>query len=155
MLSSSSPVPPTTTTTVSSIRTKATPNPTSRIPALAEEAHNGDYGDADEHDSYQNEDNHDAETTNQDDSQLFDEKISINDPAMSDPNNRKNPNLPSSRIPFVPSNLWRDLFSKPGVLVGKFIIFNFFRIHFISSILQALSVESLSECYLLSYLLCL
>ncbi len=134
MLSSSSPVPPTTTMTVTNIRTKATPNPTSPIPALTEEAHNSDY-DAEEPESFNNEDDHDAETTNQDDSQLFDEKISINDPdqnpAISDPNNRKNSNLPSSRIPFVPSNIWRDLFSKPGILVGRLISFNFFRIHFI------------------------
>jgi hypothetical protein len=126
MLSSSSPIPPTTTTTatttISNLRTKVTPNLTSNIPALTEEAHNGDYADAEELDAYQNEDHHDPETTNQDDSQLFDEKISINDPdqnsVISDPNNRKNSNLPSSRIPFVPSNLWRDLFSKPGILVG-------------------------------------
>jgi hypothetical protein len=129
MLSSSSPIPPTTTTTttttISNLRTKVTPNLTSNIPALTEEAHNGDYADAEELDAYQNEDHHDPETTNQDDSQLFDEKISINDPdqnsVISDPNNRKNSNLPSSRIPFVPSNLWRDLFSKPGILVGKFL----------------------------------
>jgi hypothetical protein len=121
----SSPIPPTTTT--SNSRTKTTPNTTSHLPALTEEVHNSDYGDGEESESYHNEDHHhDAETTNQDDSQLFDEKVSINDPFLNpsvipDSNNRKNSNLPSSRIPFVPSNLWRDLFSKPGILVGMFI----------------------------------
>jgi len=43
-------------------------------------------------------------------------------PTIIDSNNKKDSELSStSRIPFVPSNLWRDLFSKPGILVGKFL----------------------------------
>jgi hypothetical protein len=43
-------------------------------------------------------------------------------PTIIDSNNKKDSELSStSRIPFVPSNIWRDLFSKPGILVGKFL----------------------------------
>ena len=105
-------------TIVSNLRTKSTPNITAHLPAQTEEGQNGDYADGDDFESYQNEDNQDAETANPDDSQVFDEKT-INDP------NRKNPpRFSTARIPFVPSNLWRDLFTKPGILVGKCFIFS-------------------------------
>ncbi len=92
-------------------------NTTSYIPAHVDESHNGEYVDGDESDSYTNEDN------NQDGSQVFDEKISPNDPDINsvipDSNNKKDSDFSStSRMPFIPSNLWRDLFSKPGILVG-------------------------------------
>jgi hypothetical protein len=90
-----------------------------------EEAENNDY--EDEPDSYQNyvnEDTIDDETTKQDGSQLFGDTISMNPPEIKPPiidsNNKKNLDQSStSRMPFVPANLWRDLFSRPGILVGK------------------------------------
>ena len=68
----------------------------------------------------------DDETKNQDESQVFGDTMSVNRPDMkpgtSGSNTKKGSELSStSRIPFLPSNLWRDLFSKPGILVGKFI----------------------------------
>jgi len=110
------------TTSVS--QSKSTPNISSHLPAQAEEVHKNEY--EDESDSYQNdmnEDNLDDETTNQDDSQLFGDTVSINrpdlKPAVLDPTHKKDPYSSStSRLPFVALNLWRDLFSKPGILVG-------------------------------------
>jgi len=97
---------------------------TSYLPARTEEVHKNNYDD--ESESYPNDDNLPDETTNQDDSPAYGDTMLINRPAkypgIIDSNNRKDSDLTStSRIPFVPSNLWRDLFSKPGILVGKFI----------------------------------
>jgi len=106
-------------TTASNPRMKEPTTSAPRLPAQTEEVPSGDYGE----ESYQSDEVLDSETTNQDDSQQHDEKISINDPfvntAIPDSNNRKGSDLSStSRLPFVPSNLWRELFSKPGILVG-------------------------------------
>lgn len=107
------------TTLVSNLPTKTTPNVTIHLPAQTEEVQNSDYVDGDDFEGYQNEDNQDGETTNQDDSQGFDKKTPFNDPNRNS-NNQKTPDRFSpARIPFVPSNLWRDLFTKPGILVGK------------------------------------
>jgi hypothetical protein len=128
---------------------------TSHIPAQAEEGQKAEYDD--ESDSYQNDDNPD-ETTNQDGSQIFGDTKSVNRPdikqGISDSNNRKGSNLSStSRIPFVSSNLWRDLFSKPGILVGKIYLKIFF--FKINLSIQVLSVVLLLVCYPQYYLLCL
>lgn len=114
-----------TSSTTSFSQSKLTPNITSHIPAKVEEAQKNEY--EDESDSYQN-DMNDDETTNQDESQLFGDTMSVDRPDMkpgsTGSNNKKDSDLSStSRIPFLPSNLWRDLFSKPGILVGKFIFF--------------------------------
>jgi len=103
---------------------KITPNITSRLPAQAEEVHKNEY--EDESEAYHNDESLDDETTNHDNPQIFGDKISVNrpdiNPAIIDSNNKKDLELSStSQIPFVPTNLWRDLFSKPGILVGKFI----------------------------------
>ncbi|CAF3180884.1 unnamed protein product [Rotaria socialis] len=103
---------------------KFTPNITSNRPVQPEEAENNEY--EDEPDSYQNylnEDTIDDETTKQDGSQLFSDTISMNPleikPPIIDSNNKKNLDQSStSRMPFVPANLWRELFSRPGILVG-------------------------------------
>jgi hypothetical protein len=110
--------------TTSFSQSKLTANITSHLPAHAEEAQKHDY--EEESDSYQNDIN-DDETTNQDDSQVFGDTMSVNRPDLkpgtSSSNNKKGSDVSStSRIPFVPSNIWRDLFSKPGILVGKFIV---------------------------------
>jgi len=97
---------------------KLTPNITAHLPARPEEVHKHEYDD----ESYQNDETLGDETTNQDDPQIFGDTISNNRPdtnrEIPDSNNRKGSNLSTSRMPFVPSNLWRDLFSKPGILVG-------------------------------------
>jgi hypothetical protein len=110
--------------TTSFSQSKLTANITSHLPAHAEEAQKHDY--EEESDSYQNDIN-DDETTNQDDSQVFGDTMSVNRPDLkpgtSSSNNKKGSDVSStSRIPFVPSNIWRDLFSKPGILVGKLIV---------------------------------
>jgi len=110
-----------TAATIPILQAKVTPNITSHLPALTEEVHKNEY--EDESDTYQNEENVDDETTNQDNSQIFGDTIPNNRPDVNseilDSNNRKDSYSSSTfRIPFVPSNLWRDLFSKPGILVG-------------------------------------
>lgn len=113
----------TTTTAVSNSRTKASPNITAHIPAQTEEVHSSDYVDSDDFEAYQNEEHQDAETTSQDDSQAFDEKLPDRNSIIPGSNNRKGAtSLSTSRMPFVPANLWRDLFSKPGILVGRLIL---------------------------------
>ena len=134
--------------TTSILQSKLTSNLTAHLPAQAEEVPKTDYEDES---AYQNEDIHDDETTNHEESQIFGDPMSGNRPAIKPSNTKKDSDLSStSRIPFVPSNLWRDLFSKPGILVGKFIFFlkeiqkSFF--------FQVLSVELSLECYPLFYL---
>jgi len=110
-----------TTTTMLMSQVKVTPNITSHLPARTEEVHKNEY--EDESDTYQNDENVDDETTNQDNSQIFGDTIPNNRPDINseipDSNNRKDSYLSSTfRMPFVPANLWRDLFSKPGILVG-------------------------------------
>ena len=109
---------------------KVTPNPTPHIPAETEDV------DINEHeggsDAYSYDENSGNETTNPDDSEVFGDTMSNNPSDMNsinpDSNNRKGSDLAStSRIPFISSNLWRDLFTKPGILVGTFIIFFFLR----------------------------
>ncbi len=112
-------------TTTSFSQIKVTPNITSHFPAHAEEVLKTDY--EDESDSYQHEFN-DDETTNQDESQRFADTIPAKPinrkPELSNSNNKKLPDFSStSRLPFLSANLWRDLFSKPGILVGKFRFF--------------------------------
>jgi hypothetical protein len=104
---------------------KLSPNITAHLPAQTEQLHKNEY--EDESESYPNDENLDDETTNQDNSQVFGDIASNNrpdlNPSIPNSNNRKGSDFSTSRIPFVPSNLWRDLFSKPGILVGKFISF--------------------------------
>ncbi|CAF0983540.1 unnamed protein product [Adineta steineri] len=104
------------------LRSRLTPNITSHLPAHVEEVPKSDY--EDESDSYPNESN-DDETTNPDDTQVFGDRIA-NNPSQTKPDimnsNKKNgldlSTTSTSRIPFFSSNLWHDLFSKPGILVG-------------------------------------
>jgi hypothetical protein len=107
-----------TTTSISQV--KLSPNITSYLPAQTEQVHKNEY--EDESESYPNDENPDDETTNQDNSQIFGDTASNNrpdlNPSIPNSNNRKGSDFSTSRIPFVPSNLWRDLFSKPGILVG-------------------------------------
>jgi len=65
--------------TTSFSQSKLAPNITSHLPAQAEEAQKHDY--EDESDSYQS-DMNDDETTNQDESQLFGDTMSVNRPDM-------------------------------------------------------------------------
>lgn len=100
---------------------KLMPNITARLPIEPEEVAKSEYDD--EQDSYSNDEHSDDETTNPDYSQSFDDTDSIKHPEINSINNpdknRKDLNTyPTSRLPFGPANLWRDLFSKPGILVG-------------------------------------
>ncbi len=122
---------------------KITPNITSYLPAQAEEVNKNEY--EEESESYPNDDHIDDDTTNSEDSQNFGDKASVNRPDLNSPgmdsNNRKGSDFFStSRIPFVPSNLWRELFAKPGILVGKCISF-FERLEKQTPFIQVLSVE--------------
>ncbi|CAF0931878.1 unnamed protein product [Rotaria sordida] len=104
---------------------KSTSNKTSQRDIDNEGFDNNEY--EDEPESYQNsvnDDNTYDETTKQDGLQLFSDTISMNKPDIKPPvidsnNNKKNLDQTStSRMPFVPANIWRDLFSRPGILVG-------------------------------------
>ncbi|CAF2641332.1 unnamed protein product [Rotaria sp. Silwood2] len=103
---------------------KFTPNITSNRQVQAEEVDNTEYDDeAESYQNYLNDDNTDDGTTKSDGSQIFSNTISINQPDIKQPvidsNNKKNLDQSSTiRMPFVPANLWRDLFSRPGILVG-------------------------------------
>ena len=64
------------------------------------------------------------------DGDVFSDTMYINRPEsahspITDPNNEKafNPQL-TSRTPIASPNLWRNLFSKPAILVGKRFIFD-------------------------------
>ncbi|UJR26702.1 hypothetical protein I4U23_008018 [Adineta vaga] len=101
-------------------QSKLTSTKTLRLPAHIEDAQKQDYDE--ELDSYANE-NLDDETTIQDDGHSFGDTKSINTPDIKpdilDLNIRKGFEFSStSRMPFLPSFLWHDLFSKPGILVG-------------------------------------
>lgn len=90
-----------------------------------EEIPKGDY--EEENDSYSNDDQFDNETTDNEDISFSDDNDSVKHPETnsildSDKNNRKDFDYSStSKLPFGPANLWRDLFSQPGILVGTFI----------------------------------
>ncbi|CAF1609558.1 unnamed protein product [Adineta ricciae] len=107
-------------TTTSRSQSKVITTKTTRSPAHIDDGQKADYGE--EIDSYPNE-LVDDETTIQDDERIFGDKKSINTPntqsGIFDNNMRKGSELSTtSRIPFLPSFLWHDLFSKPGILVG-------------------------------------
>ena len=116
--------------TTSILQLKSSHYENSTFPSQIENIQKHDYNDelSYSYQNYINDDNLHHEATNQDRSQLFNEKNSVNypdvRPTMANPNNEKDFHRSStSRIPFLPSNLWHDLFSKPGILVGKIMIF--------------------------------
>lgn len=111
---------PTSTTAVSP--SKFTMNKTSPLPAQPEEISKTDYDD--EADTYQNDENLDDEKSHPEETNVFGEGIPSTRPDIklpnADSNQKKGLDPPStSRLPFVPSTLWRELFTKPGILVGK------------------------------------
>lgn len=124
------PPPPPPAPSSSMTQLKFTSNITSNRPAQPEEAEPNEYDEEqDIYQNYANEDNVDEDTTKLDGSQLFGGTMPSNSPDIKPPlvdsNNRKNFDLTStSRIPFIPSNLWRELFSRPGILVGRFYLFS-------------------------------
>ncbi|CAF1041650.1 unnamed protein product [Rotaria sp. Silwood1] len=106
-------------------KVKFTPNITLNRQAQAEEVDNTEYDDeAESYQNYLNDDNTDDETAKQDGSQIFGDTIPLNQPDIKLPvidsnNNKKNlDQVSTTRMTFVPANLWRDLFSRPGILVG-------------------------------------
>ena len=98
-------------------------NKTAHVAAQPEELTKNEY--EDESDAYHNEENPDDESTlAADQSNVYVDSASGSRPDMKSPgadgSQKKGFDVSStSRLPFVPSNLWRELFSKPGILVGK------------------------------------
>jgi hypothetical protein len=85
---------------------------------INEETHMNEH--EDEMSSYSDDDDDDDEGENQ----VYPDTISVNRPEsrrpIIDSNDKKPLDVQStSRMPFVASNLWRDLFAKPAILVGK------------------------------------
>lgn len=110
-------------TTKSNSLNKPLPHISTNLPIQPEEVLKGDY--EEENDSYSNDDQIDNETTDNEDASFSDDNDSNKRPEtnpITDPqtnNNRKDFDFSStSRLPFGPANLWRDLFSQPGILVG-------------------------------------
>jgi len=95
--------------------------------ANPESAAGTEYNDGDdEGNSYQDESNDDGgygvddETTEHSDPNSFGNTMPINRGEQRPPNidSNKKDTHSTSRMPLVPASLWRDLFSKPGILVG-------------------------------------
>ena len=82
-----------------------------------------DYGDEGDH--YHNDEAIEDENNPVDTQNPFGDPIPNNRPDLQSPsietNNKPTFDLTStSRLPFVPSTFWRELFAKPGILVGTF-----------------------------------
>jgi hypothetical protein len=98
-------------------------NKTSPLVVQPEEIPKNDYDD--ESDTYQNDENIEEETSHPDDANVIGDGTQNarpdTKPSNIDLNQKKTVHVSSTtRLPFVPSNLWRELFTKPGILVGKF-----------------------------------
>ena len=84
-----------------------------------------DYGDEGDH--YHNDEVIEDENPPVDEKTPFGDSIPNHRPDQQPPSIETNKNKPSydltstSRLPFVPSNFWRELFAKPGILVGTFL----------------------------------
>ena len=84
-----------------------------------------DYDDEDDHG--QHDEVIDDENSQSDGTNPFGDTLPNHRPDLhstpSDTNGKPSFDSPSStsRLPFVPSNLWRELFAKPGILVGQLI----------------------------------
>lgn len=113
---------PTSSTLKSNLPNKPLPNTSTNVQIQPEEIPKGDY--EEENDSYSNDDQIDNETTDNDDTSFSDDNDLIKHPEINsitnpEKNNRKDFEYSStSKLPFGPANLWRDLFSQPGILVG-------------------------------------
>ena len=119
-------------------------NKTAHVAAQPEELTKNEY--EDESDTYPNEEHPDDESTPADQSNVYVDSASGNRPDIkssgADGSQKKGFVVSStSRLPFVPSNLWRELFSKPGILVGKSSPFvaarSTSRVHFAMQVLSA------------------
>jgi hypothetical protein len=73
----------------------------------------------DETGSYQEEDDDDDEENHVYGDTMSVERPQFNYPTIPSNNPKPIDTQSTSRMPFVSSNLWRDLFSKPAILVGK------------------------------------
>lgn len=101
----------------STLNPKNPANKPSQFNSQSDDSNKHEY--ADESENYQSDDPIEDDGGHPDENNLFvDENSSPTDIDLNQNKNFDTPPSTNSRLPFVPASLWRDLFTKPGILVG-------------------------------------
>lgn len=105
----------------STLNPKNPANKPSQFNSQSDDSNKHEY--ADESENYQLDDPVEEDGGHPDENNLFpDENSSPTDIDLNQNKNFDTPPSTNSRLPFVPASLWRDLFTKPGILVGKLLL---------------------------------